>query len=100
MTLVTRNYRSRGGEIDLVMDDDGTLVFVEVRFRKPGRFASAAATVDVRKQRRILSAARCFIARYRRYGGDRMRFDVVALDGPTVAESTLQWLRGAFRPRA
>lgn len=101
LDLVTRNFRCRVGEIDLVMHDAGCLVFVEVRYRKSdqsGRFASAAESVDRRKRRKLIAAASVFIARHGHFRNLAMRFDVVALDGRSPDEIRLQWLRDAFRP--
>ncbi len=53
LKLLCRNYHSRFGEIDLIMSDSGTLVFIEVRYRANGLFGGAAASVTVAKQRRI-----------------------------------------------
>lgn len=100
LELVCRNFRCRLGEIDLVMRDAGCLVFVEVRFRKSGRFASAAASVDHRKQRRLAMAAAMFLGLHPAYGSGSVRFDVLAIDGPSQSDSKIQWLRDAFRPPA
>jgi putative endonuclease len=96
LVLVQRNYRvargpsARGGEVDLIVRErDGTLVFVEVRRRRSALFGGAAASVDVRKQRRIVFAARHFLLRFA--SPPPCRFDVVAIDGEDV-----QWLRAAF----
>lgn len=98
LVLVARNFRCRSGEIDLIMHDSGCLVFVEVRYRRPGRFASAAESVDQRKQHKLLTAASFFVARHRQFRNLAMRFDVVALDGRSPDQIRLQWLRDAFRP--
>src|SRR5260370_10893576 len=88
MRFVARNVSCRGGEIDLVMRDrDGTLVFVEVRARAGNRFGGAAASIGVHKQRRIVHAARYFLAT-RADTVSACRFDVVAFDG-----RRLVWLR-------
>lgn len=97
---IAENFRCRLGEIDLVMLDSNCLVFVEVRFRRANRFASAAATVDARKQRKLVRAAAAFLARYPRYGECATRFDVVAFDRTHDDECRLQWIRDAFRPEA
>ena len=93
MRLVERNYRTPGrggGEIDLVMrEQDGTLVFVEVRSRARASFGGAAASVGAIKQQRIVIAARYFLLRWS--SPPPCRFDVVAVDG-----SAVQWLRAAF----
>ncbi len=90
LRLLARNYRVRGGEIDLVMrTPEGTLVFVEVRARRSASHGGAAASVGAAKQARIVLAARHYLARL---GGEpRCRFDVVALDG-----EQLQWIVAAF----
>jgi len=77
-TLI-RNYSCKLGELDLVMvDPDGTLVFVEVRSRADERFGPAEATVNPTKRERVSKAARHFIAAHRIE--DRpLRFDVITL---------------------
>jgi putative endonuclease len=89
LTLVTRNYRCRGGEIDLIMRDGGTLVFIEVRARMRNDFGGAAASITAAKQARIILAARHYLARYR--VDAPCRFDAVLLQA-----GRLQWLRAAF----
>jgi putative endonuclease len=99
LVLVARNFKSPGrggGEVDLIMrEPDGTLVFVEVRQRAGTRHGGAAASVGWAKQRRIIFAARHYLARVNPL--PPCRFDVVALqaDGPTDTP-TLTWLRAAF----
>lgn len=92
LRLVARNYRTPGrggGEIDLVMREGATLVFVEVRRRGRRDFGGAAASVGPVKQRRIVYAARHFLLRLA--APPPCRFDVVA-----VEEGRVQWLRAAF----
>ncbi len=93
---VTRNFRSRGGEIDLVMLHGDCLTFVEVRYRESAGFASPAPTVDRHKQRKILHTAAIFLARKPRYARLAMRFDVVAITGG--ADGRIEWIQDAFRP--
>ena len=87
---VTRNYRCRGGEIDLVMRDGDCLVFVEVRFRRSNSFGGALSSIDARKQRRLTLAAQHYLARHGWQGP--CRFDVMAFD----SESRETWIRDAF----
>ena len=93
VALVERNYRTPGrggGEIDLILlERDGTLVFVEVRSRGASGYGGAGGSIGVAKQRRIVFAARHYLMRWP--SPPPCRFDVVALgaDG-------LQWLRAAF----
>lgn len=89
MSLVERNFRCRGGEIDLVMRDGETLVFVEVRARADARHGGAAASITTRKQARLIVAAQVFLQRYRM--PPPCRFDVVAIDGGEIA-----WLKNAI----
>lgn len=100
LRLVCRNFRCRFGEIDLVMRDDTVLVLVEVRYRGPGQYASAAMSVDTGKQRRLILAGSMFLTGAPEYADYPVRFDVVALDGSAHQEHTILWLRDAFRPPA
>lgn len=96
LKLIARNYRCRGGEIDLVMLDGKTLVLVEVRLRTSERFGGAAASVDRRKQRRIILAARHLLTTrndLRRY---RARFDVIAVSGGRRFPVDIEWIKDAF----
>ena len=95
--LVQRNYRCKAGEIDIVARDGVTLVFVEVRARRPGRFGGAAVTVDARKQRRLCAAAQHFLQSRRTSASQACRFDVITFE-PRQSGSDLeiQWIPGAF----
>ncbi len=95
---VERNFRCRHGEIDLVMLDDDCLVFVEVRYRSSGALASAAATVDRRKQDKLLRTAEMFLAMRPRFSTHAARFDVVGVDGRNEGGRTVEWIRDAFGP--
>lgn len=88
---VTRNYRCRGGEIDLVMQDDDILVFVEVRYRRDARFGGPIASIDARKQRRLCVAAAHYL-QANQWDGP-CRFDVIGLQGDGQAP---EWIRDAF----
>jgi putative endonuclease len=79
LSLVTRNFRTRFGEIDLVMRDGDTLVFVEVRLRAPSRFGGAAASITAAKRGRLVAAAEGYLAQLGRE--PPCRFDAVLLDG-------------------
>jgi putative endonuclease len=98
LRLLERNYRCRGGEIDLVMLDGATLVLVEVRLRTSNDFGGAAASVTGRKQRRFTLAARHLMMTRPEYRKLRARFDVVALDAGTQrGDLQVTWIRDAFR---
>jgi len=91
LEIVARNWRCRGGEIDLVARDGATLVFVEVRLRSSRAFGGASASVDAHKQRRVLVAARAYLAGR---AETACRCDVVALDG--LEPARVEWIRHAF----
>ena len=93
--LVSRNYRCRRGEIDLVMRDADALVFVEVRRRRSRGFGGGLDSVDARKQARLVAAAEHYLVRHRVGDDSPCRFDVVAIDGPP-GRTTLEWVRDAF----
>ena len=97
---IAGNFRCRLGEIDLIMLDRECLVFVEVRYRRRSRFATAAASVDELKQRKLMRAAAAFLARNPQYSDTPVRFDVVAFDAASDDQCTIQWLRDAFRAEA
>ena len=89
---LARNFHCRWGEIDLVMRDGQTLVFVEVKRRRTDEFGGAVGSITARKQRRILRAASEYLARHARIDSPT-RFDVVAVTDET---GTLEWLKDAF----
>jgi putative endonuclease len=86
LVLIKRNFRSRRGEIDLIMREASTLVFVEVRQRKDQRFGGAAASITATKQARLWHSAQVFLQRFASLPA--CRFDAVCIDG-----TSLTWLR-------
>jgi len=91
LAILARNYRCRFGEIDLVAASGRSLVFVEVRARTSEAFGGAAASITASKRRRLVAAARHYLARTRQ---DRAcRFDVVLVRGPG---RDVEWLQDAF----
>ena len=88
------NYRCKQGEIDLVMLQGQTLVFVEVRYRKSTRFGTAAETIDLRKQRKLILAARHYLS-CRRKQQSACRFDVISMTGP-IESASIDWIEHAF----
>ncbi len=98
LELLTRNFRCRYGEIDLVMRDRDTLVIVEVRCRDGASFARAALTVNGTKQLRLARAALAFIAQHPEFDMTPLRFDVLGIDGQPGRRVRPEWVRDAFRP--
>lgn len=79
LKIVARNWRCRLGEIDLIADDRGTLVFVEVRKRSDPRFGDAAASITPAKQAKLIAAAQLYLSTLPRV--PPCRFDAVLIDG-------------------
>lgn len=94
LRLVMQNFNSYRGEIDLVMLDQQQLVFVEVRYRRSVSHGSAAETVTLAKQRKLVLAAEFFLQRYRQHANRPCRFDVVAING--LQPLKIDWIKDAF----
>jgi putative endonuclease len=89
LAIVGRNYRCRGGEIDIIARDGRTVVFVEVRLRRSRAFGGAAESITASKRRRLRLAAEHYLARLS--NEPACRFDAVLLDG--LAAERIEWLR-------
>ncbi|EKF74276.1 hypothetical protein A11A3_09760 [Alcanivorax hongdengensis A-11-3] len=96
LTLETRNFRCRQGEIDLVMLDRDTLVFVEVRWRNSRHFGGALASVDHHKQQRLIKAAQHYLARHPQHHHRPCRFDVLGQEPDDGGTVRYQWIQNAF----
>ncbi len=94
--LLARNARYSVGELDLIVLDGDTLVFVEVRQRKSDAFGGAAASLDARKQRKCALAAQCWLKQNPRYAAMPCRFDAVLFNG-LEPNWQFQWLKNAFQ---
>lgn len=90
LRLKTRNYTCRLGEIDLVLLDGATVVFVEVRQRSTHDFGGAAESITARKRSKLIATARHFLANQRNLPA--CRFDAVLVD----ASGGIEWIRDAF----
>lgn len=92
--LIVRNYRCRGGEIDLIGLHRDTLLLVEVRLRRRSDYGDAAASITRTKQRRIILAARHFLATHPQWQNQPCRFDCLLLD--QLSPDRIDWLTDAF----
>ena len=92
LKLVTQNYHCRFGEIDLIMTDASTLVFIEVRLRSNKQFGSAAASITLQKQQKLILTAQHYLQQH----GDKRacRFDVLLMD--KVELGAVTWLKNAL----
>ena len=81
--ILERNHRTRFGEIDVIAEEGGTLVFIEVKKRNTGQFGDALAAITKTKQRHMVKSALWYMKKHRCF--DRsVRFDAVGLDGEQV----------------
>jgi putative endonuclease len=90
MRLRSRNYACRLGEIDLILQDGDTLVFVEVRQRRSNAFGGARESITAHKQDKLIATARHYLSRQRQT--PPCRFDAVLVD----ARGQIEWIRNAF----
>ncbi|MCW8919824.1 MAG: YraN family protein [Gammaproteobacteria bacterium] len=91
LRTVARNFQSRFGELDLIMREQQTLVFVEVRYRRSPHFGGALASIDAKKQRRLIATAHGYLQQHPHNGP--CRFDVIAI---SAAPNEIEWLQDAF----
>lgn len=97
LKLLLANYQCRLGEIDLVMFDKKTLVFVEVRYRRRDDYGSALESVTYFKRRKIIQCARYLLLNRRDLGSFACRFDVIAVSPRKgLAQIKFDWVRNAF----
>ena len=89
---ITSQYRSKFGEIDLVMQDQDTLVFIEVRLRKNKQFGGAEASINSSKQHKIVTTAAYYL---QQHGDWPCRFDVVLMDD--LITNNIIWIKDAFQ---
>ncbi|WGL17952.1 YraN family protein [Microbulbifer bruguierae] len=95
LRIVERNFRGRFGELDLIARDGNTLVFVEVRYRRNRMFGGAVASVDFRKQRKLIATANGYL-QYRRLDCP-CRFDVISIElGGRAEDLKIDWIQNAF----
>lgn len=92
LKLVCRNFYSRCGEIDLIMQDKNALVFVEVRYRRSSLFGKSEETVNYYKQQRIIKAAHYYLLKFPQ--NREYRFDVLAINHQNT--QSIHWIQNAF----
>jgi putative endonuclease len=96
LRLVEKNYKCRGGEIDLIMQDNNSIVFVEVRYRRNNRFGSGAESVIKRKQNRIILTALHYLQSHKKSAALASRFDVISIQAGS-GNADIQWIQNAFQ---
>ena len=94
MKVIANNYRCKLGEIDLVMQDQQTLVFVEVRYRKSSTYGSGAESINQQKQQRLIRTAQHYLEQHKQHGSP-CRFDVISVTG-SLENAEINWINSAF----
>lgn len=95
MHLLLQNFNTRFGEIDLVMKDRDTTVFVEVRFRKSNNVVDPLSSVDRHKQLKLIRTARYYLQSQPNADQTPARFDVIAISGQDE-QPRIEWIKNAF----
>lgn len=93
--LITRNYACRWGEIDLIIEHDEAVVFVEVRYRKQTSFASSMESIHQRKIKRIIATAKHYLQKTRQFDVVATRIDVVAISSMNH-NLDIDWIQNAI----
>ncbi len=94
LELVDKNFHSRHGEIDLIMRQQTTLVFIEVRYRKDRSFGGAVASITAAKQKRLELTALAYLQKLGREVD--ARFDLLAIHG-TPSNLDIEWIQNVFQ---
>ena len=92
LKLLQANYRCRFGEIDLILQDGDTHVFAEVRLRSGSAFGGAAASIDARKQAKLVRTAQHYLSGFQRI--PPCRFDAILLQSTDINQ--IEWIKNAF----
>lgn len=98
--LVGRNFHCRFGEIDLIMQDNDYIVFVEVRYRRSNNFGSGAETITASKQSKLIKTASAYLQQHAKLNQHPARFDVVSISGSVetsnIKNVDFDWIENAF----
>lgn len=95
LVLIEKNYRTRSGEIDLIMQDNNTIAFIEVRYRSSDSYVKAVETIDRRKCERIIRTSQHYLLTCHQPGGFTCRFDVITITGDRKSPE-IGWIKNAF----
>ena len=96
VTIIARNVYNRGGEIDLIGQDQDTLVFFEVRYRGPGSLVDPASSVNYPKQRRLVKAVSYYLHKHGLWDAVS-RIDVIAISPGITKKYRVQWIKNAIQ---
>ena len=100
LTLIEKNFHCRLGEVDLIMQDTNSLVFVEVRYRKNIHFGSGAESITASKQGKLIKTASVYLQQHVKLSQYPARFDVVSITGSLESNNintiNFDWIENAF----
>ena len=98
--LIEKNFNCRVGEIDLIMQDNDSLVFVEVRYRRNNNFGSGAESITTSKQSKLIKTAALYLQQNAKLNKYPARFDVVSITGfietDNIDNINFDWIENAF----
>jgi putative endonuclease len=92
LKVITRNFHCKHGEIDIIMQDKDTIVFIEVRLRNNPAFGSAAASIDYRKQQKLIRTAQFYLQQHPT--DQACRFDAILFNSSNMGQP--EWIRNAI----
>ncbi len=97
LILLETNFQAKTGEIDLIMKDTKSLIFVEVKYRHLKYFGSSEDAVNLSKQKKLIRTAKLYLQKKNLFDKIPCRFDVVAISGEKDPENPeIQWIKDAF----
>ena len=98
--LIERNFHCRFGEIDLIMQHNNNLIFVEVRYRRSNNFGSGAESITSNKQSKLIKTASVYLQQHAKLAKNPTRFDVISISGPiettNINNISFDWIENAF----
>ena len=95
LSLIQQNYHCRFGEIDLIMRDNNTVCFIEVKFRKSMSYGGALNAIPYQKQQKIIKTAQVFISDHQKLAQQAIRFDALMLQ-QAREDISINWIQNAF----
>jgi putative endonuclease len=97
--VIAQNYRTRLGEIDLILQEEDCIAITEIRQRRSTQFGGAAASIDPAKQQRLIRLAQLWLQQHPEWRNAALRFDAIVIDG-TPEAGEIRWIRRAFSANA
>ncbi len=94
--IITRNFHSRFGEIDLIGLDKEILIFIEVRYRRDEQLLKAIETIDQNKCKKIIRTSEAFLNKHKKYQSHYCRFDVLTITNE-LNDPAIMWIKDSFQ---